>query len=81
MKQGEPPAKIFVDDGVGRAGDGFREAKPTGKSPGEGGLPRPKIAPVGKNRPGGDDLPYRRANFSVSSGEFVINSMILLPYW
>ena len=63
MKQREPPAKIFVDDGVGRAGDGFREAKPTGKSPSEGGLPRPKIAPVGKNRPGGDDLPYRRADF------------------
>ena len=63
MKQREPPAKIFVDDGVGRAGDGFREAKPTGKSPGEGGLPRPKVAPVGKNRPGGDDFPYRRADF------------------
>ena len=70
MEQGQSAAQIFVNNGIGGAGDGI----PIAQSPGEGGFPRTQIPPVGNDRPSGQPLSQRRPDFSVSSGECVMYS-------
>ena len=62
MEQGQSAAQIFVNNGIGGAGDGIPIAQPPGQSPGEGGFPRTQIPPVGNDRPSGQPLSQRRPN-------------------
>ena len=74
MEQGQSAAQIFVNNGIGGAGDGIPIAQPPSQSPGEGGFPRTQIHPVDNDRPSGQPLSQRRPDFSVSSGECVMYS-------
>ena len=62
MEQGQSAAQIFVNNGIGGAGDGIPIAQPPGQSPGEGGFPRTQIPPVGNDRPSGQPLSQCRPN-------------------
>ena len=68
MEQGQSAAQIFVNNGIGGAGDGIPIAQPPGQSPGEGGFPRTQIPPVGNDRPSGQPFSQRRPIFPFPPG-------------
>ena len=47
MEQGEPSSQVFIDDGIGGAGDPHGNAQATGQTTGKGGFSRTQISPIG----------------------------------
>ena len=63
MEQGQSAGQVFIDDGVGRAGDHVGTAKTFGKATGECGFAGAKVSLVGQDRAGGQYFTQGGAQF------------------